>query len=126
MAKDIGDTVRDALGRVVRDAVPNMGEATSRKSNRLSGARGVAAGAGLAALAPLAKKGVDAVRGNGVSIQSPKPAKVAGKAASRVGDRVKEGVTQLERENRELRERLERLEQRLGLEQGREESSRAR
>jgi uncharacterized membrane protein len=95
MAKDIGDTVRDAVGRVVRDAVQNMGDATpSRKSNRLSGARGVAAGAGLAALAPLAKRGVDAVRGNGVSIPSPKPAKVAGKAASRVGGRVKEGVTQ--------------------------------
>jgi len=35
------------------------------------------------------------------------------------------GGGELERENRELRERLERLEQRLGLEQG-EESSRAR
>ena len=32
---------------------------------------------------------------------------------------------ELEKENRELRERLERLEQRLGLEQGSEESSRA-
>ena len=38
------------------------------------------------------------------------------------------GREQLEKENRELRERLERLEQRLGLEQGkdREEQSRAR
>jgi len=35
------------------------------------------------------------------------------------------GGGDLERENRELRERLERLEQRLGLEQGSEESSRA-
>ena len=32
---------------------------------------------------------------------------------------------ELEKENRELRERLERLEQRVGLEQGREEPSRA-
>ena len=32
---------------------------------------------------------------------------------------------ELERENRELRERLERLEQRVGLQQGREEPSRA-
>jgi uncharacterized membrane protein len=95
MAKDIGDTVRDALGRVVREAVQNMGEATpSRKSSRLSGARGVAAGAGLAALAPLAKRGVDAVRDGGVSLPSTKPAKAAGKAASSVGGRVKEGVTQ--------------------------------
>jgi hypothetical protein len=36
------------------------------------------------------------------------------------------GRDELERENRELRERLERLEERLGLEQGREEQSRAR
>jgi Gas vesicle protein len=36
------------------------------------------------------------------------------------------GPAELERENRDLRERLERLEQRLGLEQGREEPSRAR
>jgi Gas vesicle protein len=34
------------------------------------------------------------------------------------------GPAELERENRDLRERLERLEQRLGLEQGREEPSR--
>jgi Gas vesicle protein len=36
------------------------------------------------------------------------------------------GRDELERENRELRQRLERLEQRMGLEQGREEQSRAR
>jgi uncharacterized membrane protein len=97
MAKDIGDTVRDALGQVVREAAQNIGNATPhRKSSPLSGARGVAAGAGLAALAPLAKKGVDAVRGNGVP--TPKPAKLAGKAATKVGDRVgskvKEGVSE--------------------------------
>ena len=42
--------------------------------------------------------------------------------------REEDGRDQLERENRELRERLERLEERLGLEQGerREEESRAR
>jgi uncharacterized membrane protein len=97
MAKDIGDTMRDALGQVVREAAQNIGNATpQKKSSPLSGARGLAAGAGLAALAPLAKKGVDAVRGNGVP--SPKPAKVVGKAASKMGDRVgnkvKEGVSQ--------------------------------
>jgi 50S ribosomal subunit-associated GTPase HflX len=44
------------------------------------------------------------------------------------GDGEGNGHDQLERENRELRERLERLEQRLGLEEGqrREEESRAR
>jgi uncharacterized membrane protein len=98
MAKDIGDTMRQALGQVVREAAENIGNVTpQKKSSPLSGARGVAAGAGLAALAPLAKRGVDAVRGNG-SMPSAKPAKLAGKAASKVGDRVggklKEGVSQ--------------------------------
>jgi uncharacterized membrane protein len=98
MAKDIGDTMRQALGQVVRDAAQNIGNATpQKKSSPLSGARGVAAGAGLAALAPLAKKGVDAVRGNG-SLPSPRPAKLAGKAATKMGDRVggklKEGVSE--------------------------------
>jgi uncharacterized membrane protein len=100
MAKDMSDTVRDALGQVVRDAVKNIGNAPTpqKKSSPLSGVRGVAAGAGLAALAPLAKRGVDAVRGNGVSLPSPKPGKVAAKAATKMGDQVgsklKEGVSE--------------------------------
>jgi uncharacterized membrane protein len=100
MAKDMSDTVRDALGQVVREAVKNIGNAPQpqKKSSPLSGVRGVAAGAGLAALAPLAKRGVDAVRGNGVSLPSPKPGKVAAKAATKMGDQVgsklKEGVSE--------------------------------
>jgi uncharacterized membrane protein len=83
----------------MREAVKNVGSSTPQKrSNPLSGARGVAAGAGLAALAPLAKKGVDAIRGNGLSMPSPKPGKAASKAASTMGDKVggklKEGVSQ--------------------------------
>jgi uncharacterized membrane protein len=71
----------------------------SSKNGSLSGAKGLAAGAGLAALAPLAKKGFDAVRSNGgPSMPSVKPGKVAGKAASKVGDKVggklKEGVSE--------------------------------
>jgi uncharacterized membrane protein len=89
MAKDIGDTVRDALGQVLREAVKNVGNSEPRKkSSPLSGARGVVAGAGLAALAPLAKKGVDAVRGNGSIIPTPKAGKIATKAASKMGDQV--------------------------------------
>jgi uncharacterized membrane protein len=100
MAKDLSDTVRDALGSVVREAVKNVGSSEpQKKSSPFSGAKGLAAGAGLAALAPLAKRGVDAVRGgNGPSLPTPKPGKVASKAASKVGDRVggklKEGVSQ--------------------------------
>ena len=100
MAKDMSDTVRDALGQVVREAVKNVGSNSQpkKKASPFSGARGVAAGAGLAALAPLAKKGVDAVRGNGISLPSPKPGKLATKAAKKMGDQVggklKEGVSE--------------------------------
>jgi uncharacterized membrane protein len=89
MAKDVGETVRDALGQALRDAVKNVGSPTpKKKSSPFSGVRGVAAGAGLAALAPLAKKGVDAVRSNGLSLPKPTPGKVATKAASKMGDQV--------------------------------------
>jgi uncharacterized membrane protein len=105
MAKDMSDTVRDALGQVVREAVKNVGgnqQQPQKKGNPLSGVRGVAAGAGLAALAPLAKRGVDAIRGNGINLPSPKPGKLAtkatGKAAKKMGDQVgsklKEGVSE--------------------------------
>jgi uncharacterized membrane protein len=104
MAKDMSDTVRDALAQVVREAVKNAGSSSQpqKKSSPLSGARGVAAGAGLAALAPLAKKGVDAVRGNGISLPSARPGKLAakatGKATKKMGDQVggklKEGVSE--------------------------------
>jgi uncharacterized membrane protein len=103
MAKDMSDTVRDALGQVVREAVKNVGgNQPQKKSSPLSGARGVAAGAGLAALAPLAKKGVDAVRGNGLSLPSAKPGKLAAKAGTKaakkmgdqVGGKLKEGVSE--------------------------------
>jgi uncharacterized membrane protein len=103
MAKDMSDTVRDALAQVVREAVKNVGNAEPpKKGNPLSGARGVAAGAGLAALAPLAKRGFDAVRGNGISLPSPKPGKVAAQATSKaaktvgdqVGTKLKEGVSE--------------------------------
>jgi uncharacterized membrane protein len=104
MAKDMSDTVRDALAQVVREAVKNVGSSPQpkKKPSPFSGARGVAAGAGLAALAPLAKKGVDAVRGNGISLPSPKPGKLAAKATTKaakkmgdqVGGKLKEGVSE--------------------------------
>jgi uncharacterized membrane protein len=98
MAKDVSDTVRDTLAQVVKEAVKNVGNVTpQKKQSPLSGARGVAAGAGLAALAPLAKKGVDAVRANG-ALPTPSAGKAASKAASRMSDRVggklKEGIGQ--------------------------------
>ena len=89
MAKDMGDAVRDALGHAVREAVKNVGDMspTKSKSGPFSGARGLAAGAGLAAAAPLAKKGVDKLRANG-GLPTPSPTRAAGKLASKAGERV--------------------------------------
>jgi uncharacterized membrane protein len=100
MAKDLGDAIGTALGRAAREAAQNIGD-TARKGSKngsLGGVKGFAAGAGLAALAPLAKKGFGAIRSNGgPSMPSVKPGKVAGKAASKVGDKVgakvKEGIS---------------------------------
>ena len=73
---------------MVREAIKNVGDVkpTKKKSGPLSGVKGIAAGMGLAAAAPLAKKGVDAIRSNGNGI--PGPSKLAGKAASKAGDKV--------------------------------------
>jgi uncharacterized membrane protein len=97
MAKDLTDKLRSTAGDVARDALKNVGDGglkkklnplPSRKSSPLSGVKGVAAGAGLAALAPLAKKGVDAVRskdgGPGIGSQ----------ISEKMGDKVKETVSQ--------------------------------
>jgi uncharacterized membrane protein len=87
MAKDMSDTMRDALGQVARQALKSATEAASnkganplkRKSSPLSGVKGLAAGAGLAAAAPIAYKGVDKLRA------IPK-AGGAGGLASKAGD----------------------------------------
>jgi uncharacterized membrane protein len=88
MAKDASDVLRNAVGNVVREAVKNVGDASPKgnsKKSPFSGAKGIAAGAGLAAAAPLAKKGVDKVRMGGLSALS--PTNVASKAVSSAGDK---------------------------------------
>ena len=89
MAKDLSDAVRDALGHAMKEAVKNVGDMSPAKSKSgpFSGARGLAAGAGLAAAAPLAKKGVDKLRANG-GLPTPSPTRAAGKLASKAGERV--------------------------------------
>jgi uncharacterized membrane protein len=93
MAKDVSDTVKNALNTAVRETVKSVGD-SSRSSKKkggagpLSGARGVVAGAGLAALAPLAKKGVDRVRSNGVP--TPSPTGMASKVGDRIGSNLKD------------------------------------
>ena len=86
MATGVSDAVRDALGQVLRESLKQVGDVNGHsKRSPLSGARGLAAGAGLAAVAPLAKKGVDAVRSNG---GLPTPASALSSVASKAGDKV--------------------------------------
>jgi len=94
MASDLSETVRNALGNAARDALKNVSSAapTGKKGHGgLSGAKGLAAGAGLAAAVPLAKKGVDAVRGGG-GLSKPSPTRAASKIASKAGDKVGENL----------------------------------
>ena len=85
MAQAMSDTVRAAVSHAARDALKNVGGhmPAKKKSGPLSGGKGVAAGVGLAAAVPLARKGVSVVRS-----RSLRPAKVAEKAATKAGDRV--------------------------------------
>jgi uncharacterized membrane protein len=97
MAKDMGDTVRDALGHAVREAVKNVGDVKpkpKRSASPFSGAKGLAAGAGLAAAAPLAKKGFDTIRAGG-GIPKPSPTRAVGKMASKAGDKAAGNVKDL-------------------------------
>jgi uncharacterized membrane protein len=99
MAKHMGDAVRDALGNVVREAVKNVSDASpSKKSSggRLSGAKGFASGAGLAAVAaPLAKMGADKIRNGGLPSLNPTKAAtgVASKAGDKVGANLKDAIS---------------------------------
>jgi uncharacterized membrane protein len=91
MAKDLGDAIGTALGRAAREAANNVA-ANARKSSKngsLTTAKGFAAGAGLAALAPFVAKGAgklgkgakDTV-GKGVKAGVEKTADKAGGATS--------------------------------------------
>jgi len=86
--------VRDALGNAVREALKNVGDASpapKKKSGPFSGAKGLAAGAGLAAAAPLAKKGVDAFRNGG--LPSPSAGGAVSKVTDKLGSSVKDAVS---------------------------------
>jgi uncharacterized membrane protein len=62
MAKDVSDTLREALMQVAREAIGNIGGEQPQKSKGLSGGKGLLTGVGLAAAAPMAKKALDALR----------------------------------------------------------------
>ena len=93
MAKDMSDHVRSALTSAVREVAKNVGDVSPKPKGGgkgpFSGAKGLAAGAGLAAAAPLAKKGVDAIRNGGMpSMPTLSPTKAVGNMASKAGDKV--------------------------------------
>jgi hypothetical protein len=98
MAKDVGDMLRDTLTHALRDAAQSFGDGDKRGSNgALSGMRGVAAGAGIAALAPLATKGARKaikrrlVTGSAKKVAK-KPVEAVSDATSKVGDTVGKGA----------------------------------
>ena len=83
MANDLGQHLRKALVAVLSDPVPDK----AKKSGLLSGGKGVAAGAGLGVLAPLAGKGVmKLAKGKLPDVPNPK------KAAGKLGETVKSAV----------------------------------
>jgi uncharacterized membrane protein len=91
---DVGQTIGSAFGTIVREAAQSVSSdghkgLSGRGSNgALSGMRGVAAGAGLAAAAPLAAKGASKlVKGAGKRVVSP-----AKEATEKVGEKAKETV----------------------------------
>src|SRR5690242_9850756 len=93
MAKDMSEQLREVLGHAVRDAVKNVGDVGSKAPKKkgggpFSGAKGIAAGAGLAAAAPLAVKGVEKVRHGGLAALAPSPGKMASSVASKAGDKM--------------------------------------
>jgi hypothetical protein len=88
MAKDVGDLIGTAIGRVARETVQSVA-ATKKRGNgiNLSGGRGLAAGAGLASLAPVAYKGAKRLASSNGGNPISKP---VGKAKSKLEGNVKE------------------------------------
>jgi uncharacterized membrane protein len=77
MAKDLTDAIGTELGRLTRETMKSVSQNTRKRSKgalssgALSGGKGVAAGVGLAALAPLAAKGMSRVaKGAGQKLAS--------------------------------------------------------
>jgi len=89
MAKDLGDAIGHAVGRIAREAVETVSSNARKASNGpLSGPKGLAAGAGLVALAPLAAKGA----GKLVKQQLANGGNPVAKAKEAVGGGVKDAV----------------------------------
>jgi len=97
MAKDLGDVVGTALGKVAREAVESVSaNARGRSNGSFSGAKGLAAGVGVAALAPMAAKGagklVKGLGSNGAGALGKAGDKVGGGLKDAVGDKLAGGA----------------------------------
>jgi uncharacterized membrane protein len=97
MAKDMQDTVKEVLSRVVQDTGKNFSEHNpTRSGGPLSGARGIAAGAGAAALAPVAFKGISklvkSVSQDGLGEVASSPGKAVSGLTSKVGETISSGI----------------------------------
>jgi uncharacterized membrane protein len=98
MAKDLGDTIGTAVGRLVREAAQDVvSDARKSRKGPLGGLTGVAMGAGLAAAAPLAVKGASKLArnglGNAAALQKPvrkAGEKVKGAASDVVDEKIKD------------------------------------
>src|SRR5215208_2398393 len=97
MAKDVGDLIGTAIGRIARETVQSVA-ATKKRGNgmNLSGGKGLAAGAGLASLAPVAFKGAKRLVSGGSDDGSGSGGNPVSKAKSKlegnVKDKAKEGA----------------------------------
>ncbi len=98
MAKDVGDAIGAAIGHAAREVVDTVSANARRGSKKpqlpqLSGGKGIAAGAGLVALVPLAAKGAGMVMHglrNGVSPLQAAGDKVSGSVQDAVGKQVEQ------------------------------------
>jgi len=91
MAKDVGDLIGTAIGRVARETVQSVAHSKSRNGHSLGGSKGLAAGAGLVSLAPLAFKGAKSLM-NGSGDGSGPVGKAKEKLEGNVKDKAKEGA----------------------------------
>src|SRR5215211_6766328 len=100
MAKDMGDVIGTAIGRVAREAAQNIANdgrkgplsGFRKSSSPISGMKGVAAGAGLAVLAPLATKGAGKLAKRAFTDGAKPVKKAGGKVGSKVGEGVQDAV----------------------------------
>ena len=93
MAKDLGDVIGNAIGKVAREAVETVAaNGRGRSNGSLSGAKGLAAGVGVAALAPVAARGagklIKGVGGNGAVPLQKAGKKLGGTVKDAVGEKV--------------------------------------